>query len=193
MKVFKATHADMSCSMGAGTFRYELGKTYTAAGCKCGKTGLHSCEYILGCMGYYAMDGKNRFFVAEAGGDIHEVGGDDTRVSSTELTLVKELDRLHICYEAMRYQIDHPGRPWQASGTMLRVQPDRVEVGGEGWIGISRGYEPQFRAKAGAIIGLLHEEEGEIVMARVFRVDENLEDRWLKITPRGDLAQGGAE
>ena len=176
MKVFKATHADMSCSMGTGTFRYELGKTYTAAGCKCGKTGLHSCEYILGCMGYYAMDGKNRFFVAEAGGDIHEVGGDDTRVSSTELTLVKELDRLHICYEAMRYQIDHPGRPWQSSGTMLRVQPDRVEVGGEG-----------------ASIGLLHEEEGEIVMARVFRVDENLEDRWLKITPRGDLAQGGAE
>lgn len=193
MKVFKATHQDMSCTMGAGTFQYELGKTYTADGCKCGKTGLHSCEYILDCMGYYAMDGKNRFFVAEAGGDIHEVGGDDTRVASTELTLIKELDTLHICYEAMRYMMDHPGRPWETQHIRLSVQPGRVDVGGEGWIGIARGYEPEFKAKAGAIVGLLHEEEGEIVMARVFRVDENLAGRRLKITPRGDLITGGAE
>ena len=193
MKVFKATHADMSCSMGAGTFRYELGKTYTAAGCKCGKTGLHSCEYILGCMGYYAMDGKNRFFVAEAGGDIHEVGGDDTRVSSTELTLVKELDRLHICYEAMRYMIDHPGRPWETQKTLLRVQQDRVEVGGEGWIGIARGCEPEFSAEKGAVIGLLHEEEGEIAMARVFFVDEDRAGRRFRLNADGELVTGGVE
>lgn len=194
MKVYKATNKNMICTMGAGDFRYELGKTYTAEDCKCGKTGLHSCEYILDCMGYYAMGRGNRYFVAEASGDLHEVGGDDTRVASTELTLIKELDPLHICYEAMQYMIQHPGRRWEKSGPYLRAQTDAVTVEGRGWIGIARGFEPAFCAKEGAVIGLLHEEGEEIAMARVFYVDADHAGRPFRMTAGGDIVPaGGAE
>lgn len=194
MKVYKATNKDMVCTLGAGDFRYELGKTYTAEGCRCGRAGLHSCEYVLDCMSYYPMDGENRFFVAEAGGDIHEIGGDDTRVASTELTLIKSLDPLHICYEAMQYMIQHPGRRWTKAVPNVRASENYVEVGGTGWIGIARGYEPEFKAKAGAVIGLLHEEGEEIAMARVCIVFPDRVGRRFKLTAGGDIVPaGGAE
>lgn len=194
MKVYKATNKDMVCTMGNGDFQYKIGEKYTAEGCKCGRTGLHSCEYIFGCMSYYGMGQGNRFFVAEAGGDIHEIGGDDTRVSSTELTLIKELDPLHICYEAMEYMIQHPGRKWEHSGNYVKVQPDCVTVGGRGWIGIARGYEPEFCAQEGAVIGLLHEEGEEIAMARVFLVTAEQASKPFRMTAAGDIVPvGGAE
>ena len=126
------------------------------------------------------MMGKERCFV-----------GFDTSNYTTSCAVATESGEIIGIAQLVHGMIDHPGRPWETQKALLKVQPGRVDVGGDGWIGIARGYEPEFTAKAGAIIGLLHEEEGEIVMARVFRVDENLAGRRLKITPRGDLAAGG--
>lgn len=190
MKVYKATRPDMTCTMGIGTFQYELGKTYTAEECKCGKTGLHSCEYILDCMGYYPLGPRtmNRFFLAEASGDLHEVGGDDTRVSSTELKLVEELDSMHICYEAMGYMIQHPRRRWEADHPYVKVQADSVKVGGPYWIGIARGYEPQACGEAWSILGLLHEEDGVIKQAKLIHIGgEYRPGKIYKLTKEGEL------
>ena len=171
MKVFKATKADMTCTMGRGVFRYELGKTYTAEECKCGRTGLHSCEYVLDCAGYYEMDGTNRFFEAEASGDIHEIGGDDTRVSSTELKLVRELNLQRICFEALSYMISHPGRKWQREGRNHIVRENMVGMLKRGAMGIARGFEPKISGELGAVLGLAHEENGEIRAAKLITID----------------------
>lgn len=174
MKVFKATREDMTCDMGQGTFRYELGKTYTAVNAKCGSVGLHSCEYVLGCMSYYPLDGKNRFFRAEAAGDIHEVGGADTRVSSTELTLVEELSLMKICYEALAYMIQHTGRNWKADGPGLSVKENIVRAGysdRKPFLGIARGYEPVASGKLGSVLGFAHESGGEIQGAKIIPID----------------------
>lgn len=174
MKVFKATRQDLTCNLGSGIFRYEVGKTYTAEECKCGKTGLHSCEYVLDCIGYYQMDGKNRFFLAEASGDIHEVGGDDTRVSSTELRLIRELNLQRIAYEAMCYMIEHPGRKWKREGTNHSVREDRVWMVKRGAMGIARGFEPMASGELGAVLGLVHEYNGEVDAAKLFTIDNIL-------------------
>lgn len=191
MKVFKATRADMACTMGKGTFQYELGKTYTAEGCRCGRTGLHTCEYVLGCMGYYPLDGKNRFFLAEASGDIHEIGGDDTRVSSTKLRLLKELSIMEICYEALSYMIHHPKREWEVHGTNLSAEKDIVRGGGRGFLGIARGSEPVIQGKLGAVLGMAQEQDGEIVNARIIYIDGEryLPDTQYQLTKEGLLVR----
>ena len=47
MLVYKATKADMTCTMGNGTFQYKLNVPAHADSTKCGRRGLHACEYVL--------------------------------------------------------------------------------------------------------------------------------------------------
>lgn len=61
MIVFKATNNDMTCTMGQGTFQYQLGVPATAERSKCADSGLHACEYVLDCTGYYSLGRGNRF------------------------------------------------------------------------------------------------------------------------------------
>lgn len=86
MTVFKATRGDMSCTMGKGAFFYHLGVPASADRSACGSAGLHACEYVLDCARYYKLGSGNRFFLAEARGDIAE-DGCDTRI---------EIGRAHV-------------------------------------------------------------------------------------------------
>lgn len=187
MNVYKATRSDMTCTLGRGKFQYRIGEVLTAEGSKCGKTGLHCCEYVLDCMGYYALDGKNRFFLAEAGGDINE-DGKDTRISCTKLKLVQELDLKALCYHALAYMIEHPMREWKKSGTNLCVRSN-LASGGEGALVIARGAEPRVRGKIGAALGLLQETETGVISARMLLVDGKkiFPDRWYSLDPEGLL------
>lgn len=72
MTVFKATNGQMECTLGKGTFAYRLGVPAYADGSRCGGTGLHACEYVADCLQYYGLGTGNRFFRAEASGDIAE-------------------------------------------------------------------------------------------------------------------------
>ncbi|WP_251205343.1 DUF7666 domain-containing protein [Acetatifactor aquisgranensis] len=170
MTVFKATNADMTCTMGEGTFQYRLGVAAAADRSKCGRTGLHACEYILDCTGYYSLGGGNRFFLAEARGDIAE-DGQDTRIACTELTLVQELTNREMAAHAMLYMVRHPKRAgWEAKGEHLEAAADRAEAMLPDAIAIARGARPVARGAAGAHLGLVRETDGEIVDARLVTV-----------------------
>lgn len=170
MRVYKATNADMNCTMGSGLFHYALGVPATADKSRCGSAGLHACEYVLDCTGYYGLGVSNRFFLAEASGDIAEDGA-NTRIACTELTLVQELDIRGIAAHAMMYMAEHPRREgWEKEGFLLEVKRDRAEAGQTGAIAIARGGRPQARGAEGACLGLVQEENGEIVNARLLTV-----------------------
>lgn len=173
MKVFKATNADMSCHMGRGTFQYFLGQTATAESSKCGNTGLHACEYVLDCMNYYGMGKGNRFFEAEASGDIAE-DGVNTRISCTELTLVRELTVRDIAREAMKYMLRHPKRNWEHSGRGAVAAKERAEAVQPDGIAIARGTDPAVRGCAGSCLGLIRETEEGIREARLFTVEGSI-------------------
>ncbi len=165
MTVFKATRADMSCTMGNGVFQYRLGVPARADRSRCGSTGLHACEYVLDCTGYYSLGEKNRFFLAEAGGDIAE-DGVDTRIACTELLLLQELDNRRIALNAMLYMVRHPMRSgWEKRGRCLEVAADRAEAMLPDAIAIARGERPMVRGAAGSHLGMIQEKDGEVVDA----------------------------
>lgn len=170
MKVYKATRADMSCTMGQGVFTYEIGEPAVADQSKCGNTGLHACEYILDCTRYYGLGAGNRFFLAEAKGDIAE-DGVNTRISCTELTLQRELDNRTIAGHAMLYMARHPRREnWQAKRHMLDVASDEAEAVLPDSVAIARGRRPKVKGVEGSHIGLMTEQDGSIRWARLFTV-----------------------
>lgn len=196
MTVYKATNADMECTMGDGKFRYSLGVPAVADRSKCGRTGLHACEYVLDCTGYYSLGRGNRFFLAEAEGDIAEDGA-NTRIACTKLTLVQELTNRGIAARALLYMVQHPRRDgWEVSGRMLDVRRDRAEAGQPDAIAIARGSRPVARGADGAHLGLIREKNGVITDARILTVGRNgiRPDTWYTVEdniPREAIFIGG--
>ena len=86
---YKGTDKDMKC-LG---FQYELDKAAESDGAvRCGDRGLHSCETPLDVLFYYKPDGRNRYFQAEADGEIAKGGmDDDSKIASSKLTLKAEI------------------------------------------------------------------------------------------------------
>lgn len=100
MRVYKGFNKKIQAKHGKGTFQYEKGKTYKEEKSKTRSTGFHAAEYILDCLQWYPIDGKNKFFLCEAGGSIDEEDG-CSMVVSTELTLIRELTLMEIAMAAM--------------------------------------------------------------------------------------------
>lgn len=183
MKVFKATREDMTCTRGKGRFQYRLGIPSHAKASKCGGTGLHACEYVIDCLRYYDLKHGNRFFLAEAEGDIAE-DGIDTRISCTTLTLLKELNHRDIAREAIRYMVAHPKRSgWEKSVHFLMISNEEANAENKDGIAIARGEEPRVKGVIGSHLGLIRENEKGINAARLFEVDGTYikPDEWYTI------------
>lgn len=73
--------------------QYALGKKEVDDGAiRCGNKGYHSCEAPFDVLRHYPNINGNRFFEAEAGGEIDKAENDDTKLASSELTLKSEID-----------------------------------------------------------------------------------------------------
>ena len=59
---------------------------------RCGNKGYHSCEAPFDVLRHYPNINGNRFFEAEAGGEIDKRQTDDTKLASSELTLKSEIN-----------------------------------------------------------------------------------------------------
>lgn len=89
MKVYKGTDRNMQC-LGK---QYVLGKKEVDDGAiRCGDKGYHSCEAPFDVLRYYPNINGNRFFEAEAGGEIDKKENDDTKLASSKLTLKSEIN-----------------------------------------------------------------------------------------------------
>lgn len=89
MKVYKGTDRNMQCR----GKQYALGKKEVDDGAiRCGNKGYHSCEAPFDVLRHYPNINGNRFFEAEAGGEIDKAENDDTKLASSELTLKSEID-----------------------------------------------------------------------------------------------------
>ena len=89
MKVYKGTDKNMQCR----GKQYVLGKKEVDDGAiRCGNKGYHSCEAPFDVLRHYPNINGNRFFEAEAGGEIDKRQTDDTKLASSELTLKSEIN-----------------------------------------------------------------------------------------------------
>lgn len=171
MRVYKGFNEKIQAKHGKGTFQYEKGKTYKEEKSKTRSTGFHAAEYILDCLQWYPIDGKNKFFLCEAGGSIDEEDG-CSMVVSTELTLLRELTLMEIAMAAMEYMIIHPKRAWEKRERGAYAEKERSKAIGKTKIAIARGKHPEVKGEYGTVIGLIVEDEkGKPVAAGVRNVD----------------------
>lgn len=188
MLVYKATREDMTCTMGHGTFQYQLNVPAYAVSTKCGRSGLHACEYVLDCFRYYSL--RDRIFKAEAEGSIDE-DGENTRIACEQLTLTKELTRREIVMEAIRYMVNHPEREWEMDLKQIIAQKDRAEGYGDGIV-IARGKNPMVRGKKGDVIGLVVEtRKGWFERASIGEINgiNGEEGIWYGVSPDGRMKE----
>ena len=109
MITYKGFNANLCATMGRGTFQYEVGEKYIEAEANCAKNGFHSCNEPLGVLGWYSGP-DSRYCVCEAGGEINEDGNGHGRVSSTELTLLKEVNVKQLAIIEAAWIQKHPLR-----------------------------------------------------------------------------------
>ncbi len=186
MRAYKGFTSEIVSVLGNGNEKactFKPGRTYYEKQSKTAREGYHCCENPFDCLGYYELNGKNRFFEVEAAGDIDEDGM--SRIACTKLTLVKELSRLEFVMAGIQYMIEHPLRSgWQQHYYNVTVQGDEAEAAGEGGVAIARGRNPKVKGPEGSILALLVEDEaGYIVEAKIFipQKDKGNADVWCRV------------
>lgn len=163
------------------TCSFKIGETKTVDESKTVRSGFHCCENPFECLTYYAFDGKNRFFKVLAAGDIDE--DENERIACTQITLLEELTPVRFAMEGLKYMIHHPQRNnWEQSYESVQVRQNKASAKKEGHIAIARGRDPHVRGPEGSILGLLVEKDGEILNAKLIRVEPTYADKWLRLT-----------
>lgn len=181
MIAYKGFHKDLTCTMGKGTFKYEPGVTYKEDSAKCTSTGFHCTEDPLGCLYWYDGEG-DRYFLVKAEGDINE---DDyhSKISCTELTLVKELTRVQLAAHACRYMQRYPKRKSDSKYVCV----DKGKADGD--FIIVRGKHPAAAGRKGTVLFLIQEEarSKKIKMIEIYEVNGK------DIKPNKYYGMGGVE
>ena len=163
MRVYKATAPGMKARLGNGKDHPKMGLNITTEA-NCAQNGWHCAENPLDCLSYFSWDGKNEFYLCEAGGDIHE-SGNASVVSCTELTMVKRLHAVEFVAAAIRYIIIHPSRPLHH-----RIN-ESVTVTEKEFFGIACGRHPTASGEAGTVLGLVQKDEkGNITAIHIEKV-----------------------
>lgn len=162
MIAYKGFNKDLSCTMGNGIFRYEVGKMYKENEAKCANTGFHCVEEPIEVLSWY-RDG--RYCIVDAGGDIHEDGME--RISCTEMKILKEISLEQLGALECEWLIKHPDRKHSKhiEKNAGRAVKDRIII--------VRGKNPKAAGEMGSTIFLLKEskETKEIVEAGAYKID----------------------
>ena len=144
MKTYKGTDKNMQCR----GKQYVLGKKEVDDGAiRCGKKGYHSCEAPFDVLRHYPNINGNRFFEAEAGGEIDKAENDDTKLASSELTLKSEINfaglvKAQIEYTRKKSKAGTAGGDWSnlTGGNWSNLTGgNRSNLAGRDWSNLAGG------------------------------------------------------
>lgn len=160
MITYKGFNRDMTCR----GFAFREGERSEESEAQAGRCGFHSAVNPLDVLTYYPYPLKAVYYVCEASGDISE-DGNDSKVSSTELTPISKLSFSELIWHALWYMAAHPNAP--LSPTVWR---DRATCGS---LAVVRGKAPCGAVTLlGGVIGLAEEDkEGRVCAWRVLVCD----------------------
>lgn len=164
MSAYKMFRKDMTCTMGKGVFQYEVGKTYTEPEATCRKNGFHCAENPLDCLDYYRDFESSVCCEVLAGGSVDE-DDRDSKISCTEITILRKLSLEQFVVEAARYIISHPKMP-----TNRRVMNIPSPVWENHFV-IVRCEKPAAKGEKGDVICCLRSVNGKITEAGVYTID----------------------
>lgn len=165
---YKGFNADLTCTMGKGTFQYEPGKWYEEKEANCVKNGFHCASNPLDCLDYYGAWDRSQYWVVVIDGDMDE-DGTNTKISATKIMLVKRLDMVEFLNHAITYIIEHPELKMNSrvKTVITTAKEDEKFV-------IVRGKDPVAKAvKTGQYIALIEEElhTNAVAAAGLYYVD----------------------
>ena len=179
MKAYKGFRNNLTCTMGHGTYKFEISKWHIEEKAKCCNTGFHCTDNPLDVLNYYDRE-DDRYFIVDAAGDIHE-DAVNTRIACTKLRLVKEISRSQLIVAGLVFMQEHPKR--KVSSVVCKNEGRASK----GYV-IVRGKHPKAAGPVGSILFLAKEDEdGEIEEFGVYEVDdENIKaDKYYNV--RGEV------
>ena len=172
MIAYKGFHPGLVCR----DYQFQMGRNVTKEA-NCAQNGFHCAEDPLDCLSYYPDMDRSEYYLVSAGGDIDE-DGKDTKISCTELTILKKLSRKEFFLHALAYMADHPRR--ERNG---RVQSESGDA--RGGFAVVRGVSPRAKGPLGSILAMAKEDPatGEISQVALACVDggEVRPDVWYDI------------
>ena len=141
MKVYKGTDKNMQCR----GYQYEIGKTEKSDGAiRCGDKGFHSCEAPFDVLRYYPIRDGNRYFSAEASGEIDRTNANDSKIASSELTIKSEIGLTGLIKAQIEYT-RKKAESWEAGG-------DGSNLAGSNSSNLAGGYGSNLAGGYGSLI-----------------------------------------
>ena len=146
-------------------YQFQMGLNVTDKA-NCARNGFHCAEDPLDCLSYYSDMNRSEYYLVNAGGDVDE-DDRDSKISCTELTILKKLDREEFFLHALAYMMDHPGRKCSS-----RVTRDIGTTGKSSYV-LVRGVDPIARGGRESILAFAKEEPktGRIIQITLTCVD----------------------
>ena len=89
-------------------YHFQMGMNITDKA-NCAANGFHCAENPLDCLTYYPRMENSMYCIVDAGGDMDE-DDHDSKISCTELKIIKELSREEFFLHSLAYMADHPKR-----------------------------------------------------------------------------------
>lgn len=146
-------------------YQFQMGLNVTSKA-NCAHNGFHCAENPLDCLTYYPNLDHSEYYLVNAGGDVDE-DDDDSKISCTELTILKRLDREEFFLHVLAYMMDHPAR--ECSN---RVTRDNGSAEENGFV-VIRGVDPVAKGGQNSILAMAKEEPetGKVIQVMLVCVD----------------------
>ena len=158
MRGFKGFNKDLTCTMGAGSFKYEIGQTYKEDKAKTARTGFHFVEEPLEVLRWYP---NGRYCLIEASGDIDE---DENKLSCTEITIIKELSLMELYAWEVRFITENPRRQIERAANEKGEAPKGKPV-------LVIGKDPVAMGRKDSSLFMIKKSRGKITEAAGYRID----------------------
>lgn len=160
MIAYKAFERGLICR----GYQFVLGKNITKHA-NCAENGFHCAEDPLDCLFYYPNMKRSVYCIVNAGGDLDE-DNIDSKVSCTELTILKQLNKKEFFLHALAYMADHPTRAWSRT-----VKKDYASTAGG--YAVVRGADPIACGTKGDILAFAKEDRqtGRVIQIALTEVD----------------------
>lgn len=130
-------------------YQFHMGLNVTDKA-NCAHNGFHCAENPLDCLSYYSDMEHSEYYLVNAGGDVDE-DGYDSKISCTELTILKRLDREDFFLHALAYMMDHPRQKCSCHVTRNRGKAEQNAFV------VVRGADPVARGKHNSILAFAKE------------------------------------
>lgn len=144
-------------------YQFRMGLNVTEKA-NCRTNGFHCAEDPLDCLTYYGNIRNSEYYIVDAGGDIDE-DGQDTKISCTELIVIKKLSVMELFMHALAFMVDHPKREWSS-----HVVKDKANAH---WgYAVVRGIDPIASGNLGDHLAFVKEDaKGHIIQVALTTVD----------------------